>query len=434
MSISGEWVTQTGSKLAGWNTNFPARTEPCANVAFIDKVQLWFPDEPSETDLKKLRSCCAGWVDVDHEWMKGHSNWRCRLQLNQPEPDAFKLLERIADHCLINGLEIALDLTLGDREEVCDLRQFIDAVLVKPKPGKQGTDDAGRRWPLDYRGTLYFDRPGSPTNLVVYSDRPSKMSDQPCVHIEYRVKGKGAVKRFGVSRPGDLASLNLKTFWAKHLKLETIHRDPSVVGEEFLRGNPTYQTRRPPISQRKVGVMILRASAVTENGGSAQGLREWSRGCRWFRTAACVRRLDNTRYLPADSETPSERRLNGRRRRIGRCNGGTARDLEIPDDLWIKMNLLIPRRINTHKYGGGRPRRSDRSCMTAILQVTRGMCSWRDVGQLEICPSSTAHDRMMEWIDSGLFEQMRVVGLDEHEYLDNVDWKILSRNSYSDRE
>lgn len=434
MSISRESVTQTEFKLAGWNTNFPARTEPCANVAFIDKVQVWLPDEPSEVDLRKLRSCCAGKVHVHHESMKGHSRWRCRLQLNQPEPDAVSLLERIADHCLINGLEIALDLTLGDREEVCDLRRFIDAVLVKPKPGKQRIEDSGRRWPWDYKGTLYFDRLRSQTNLVVYSDRPSKMSDQPCVHIEYRVKGKGAVERLGVTRPGDLASLNLRKFWEKHLKLETIDRDASGIGEEFLRGNPTYETKRPPISQRKVGVMILRASAVDENGVSAQGLREWSRGRRWFRTAACVRRLDNTKYLPADSETPSERRLKGRRRRLGRCSGGTPRDLEIPDDLWIKMNLLIPRRINTHKYGGGRPRRSDRSCMTAILQVTRGMCSWRDVGQLEICPSSTAHDRMMEWIDSGLFEQMRAIGLDEHEYLKIVDWKILSSNSYSDRD
>ena len=38
----------------------------------------------------------------------------------------------------------------------------------------------------------------------------------------------------------------------------------------------------------------------------------------------------------------------------------------IPDDLWESMQLLIPEHVNTHPFGGGKPRTPDRVCLEAI--------------------------------------------------------------------
>jgi hypothetical protein len=39
----------------------------------------------------------------------------------------------------------------------------------------------------------------------------------------------------------------------------------------------------------------------------------------------------------------------------------------IPDDLWEAIAPLIPKRVNTHPFGGGKPPTPDRVCMEAIL-------------------------------------------------------------------
>ena len=49
----------------------------------------------------------------------------------------------------------------------------------------------------------------------------------------------------------------------------------------------------------------------------------------------------------------------------------------IPDDLWEAIAPLLPEHKNTHRYGGGRPRKSDRVCLEAILFVLRTGCQWK---------------------------------------------------------
>jgi len=52
-------------------------------------------------------------------------------------------------------------------------------------------------------------------------------------------------------------------------------------------------------------------------------------------------------------------------------------DWRIPDDLWEAIAPLLPEHKNTHRFGGGRPRKSDRVCMEAILFVLRTGCQWK---------------------------------------------------------
>ena len=83
-----------------------------------------------------------------------------------------------------------------------------------------------------------------------------------------------------------------------------------------------------------------------------------------------------------------------------------AKNFLIPDELWGKIEPLLPRRQNTHRFGGGRPRASDRACMDGIFFVLRTGCQWKALSATGICPSSTAHDRFQEWVEAGVFLEL----------------------------
>lgn len=98
----------------------------------------------------------------------------------------------------------------------------------------------------------------------------------------------------------------------------------------------------------------------------------------------------------------------------------------IRDELWCRMEPLFPTHRNTHRFGGGRPRKPDRVCMDAIFFVLRTGCQWRALDATGICPGSTAHDRFQEWVKAGVFLRLWKAGLMEYDELKGLDWSWLS--------
>src|SRR5262249_37143271 len=98
----------------------------------------------------------------------------------------------------------------------------------------------------------------------------------------------------------------------------------------------------------------------------------------------------------------------------------------IPDELWETIRELIPEHVNTHRFGGGRPRADDRVCMDAILFVLRTGCQWKALDATKFCPGSTAHDRFQEWVREGVFQNMWDAGLMAYQDLKGLDWSWLS--------
>lgn len=100
-------------------------------------------------------------------------------------------------------------------------------------------------------------------------------------------------------------------------------------------------------------------------------------------------------------------------------------DYAIPEDLWESMRGVLPAHVNTHRFGGGRPRKADRVCMNAIFYVLKTGCQWRALDTTGICPGSTAHDRFKEWVEAGVFMEFWRTGLFNHEYFAGLDWSWL---------
>jgi len=95
---------------------------------------------------------------------------------------------------------------------------------------------------------------------------------------------------------------------------------------------------------------------------------------------------------------------------------------QVSDEMWAQIQPLLPTRVNTHRFGGGRPPVDDRVCMNAILFVLRTGCQWNALNATSICPSSTAHDRFQQWVKAGVFHRLWAKGLLVYDKLKGIDW------------
>ena len=103
-----------------------------------------------------------------------------------------------------------------------------------------------------------------------------------------------------------------------------------------------------------------------------------------------------------------------------------ASEYEISEELWARLQPLLPVHVNTHPFGGGKPRTPDRVCMNAIFFVLKTGCQWAALDATGICPHSTAHDRFQEWVKAGVFWRLWSGGLMEYDILQGIDWSWLS--------
>lgn len=97
----------------------------------------------------------------------------------------------------------------------------------------------------------------------------------------------------------------------------------------------------------------------------------------------------------------------------------------VSDELWEKFRVCIPPRVNTHRFGGGRPRADGRTCLDGIFFVLRTGCPWNALHETEICPSSTANDRFRQGVKDGTFERFFQNGVKDYDELVGIDWSFL---------
>ena len=116
-----------------------------------------------------------------------------------------------------------------------------------------------------------------------------------------------------------------------------------------------------------------------------------------------------------------------KRARARTPNNKTTTDVRISDDLWAVLEPpLLLRPMNAHRFGGGRPRVSDRRCADAIFYVLRTGCHRAALNATDLRPKSTAYDRFRERVAAGVFLKLWQVGVERFDELKGIDWDWLS--------
>lgn len=117
---------------------------------------------------------------------------------------------------------------------------------------------------------------------------------------------------------------------------------------------------------------------------------------------------------------------NTKRTRTRSPDNKTTTGYRISDALWAVLQPLLPVHLNTHCFGGGRPRIPDRLCADAVFYVLRTGCQWQALDQTELCAHSTAHDRYQQWVNAGVFLRLWQAGVAQFDELKGLDWAWLS--------
>ena len=107
-------------------------------------------------------------------------------------------------------------------------------------------------------------------------------------------------------------------------------------------------------------------------------------------------------------------------------NNQTTTGVRLSDDLWKGLEPGWPVRVNTHRFGGGRPRVADRRCADAIFYVLRTGCQWDALTQTGLGAKSTAPDRFPAWIEAGVFLKRWQGGVERFDEVQGIAWSWLS--------
>jgi len=93
----------------------------------------------------------------------------------------------------------------------------------------------------------------------------------------------------------------------------------------------------------------------------------------------------------------------------------------VPDALWSLIRPLLP--AATPKLQGGRPRVSDRACLTGIVFMLRSGISWRMLPKQLGCGSGmTCWRRLRDWQHAGIWDLTHFVLLNGLSRDGQIDW------------
>lgn len=273
-----------------------APINPTGIHGYIDVVHLWVKRPLDRTSLAMLRSRCGpGGVNLRPGPGRFDLNYQQMVQLSQPSPQALAwFAER--DDVHMNYVEIALDWMFDNAWTKAEAKQFVHQHLVKKRHRGQGI-----RW---YEGTRYTDRRWAPNGVVVYDDKPSKVTGQTqCLHIEWRIAGVNTLRRLELDTVEKLIELDHRQFWKDRLLLYKL--DVERLGRLYFNREKNTKRRTAWVKRHK-GKIIYHTDRRTgqiifHSVGSVQDVLDQYQ--RKINVWSCLIRLDIDRLLPGCSVT-----------------------------------------------------------------------------------------------------------------------------------
>jgi hypothetical protein len=189
---------------------------------------------------RSLRIACGERLTQIIGRLPFNPSWKAKVELFQPSHGELKLL---VEDCLgseINALvvygEIAMDFIFSTQEEAAQYGSWL-ATHITPRYQRDAVQLVG--------DTVYFgrrtDEAGEKRGRVVciYFDRPSKLAGnslgRPCVHIEVRLTGSGALAAVGIGSVDDLLVFDHAAFWSSAVLARSL---PSKTKLGRLLGGP----------------------------------------------------------------------------------------------------------------------------------------------------------------------------------------------------
>jgi hypothetical protein len=276
---------------------------PLSAYGYFDVVRLWLKRPATRQELGELARLCAK-GDKRPVWSK---NKRSRFRngeysqvivARRPSEEALRWITS-RPHALVNGVEVALDLTWTSEREADAVYRFFYRHLVRRHHGKtqKVLFCAKTVDPLVEERTAYDAQSYHPNRLALYRTDHDRFTGeiQPIVHLEWRMNGVEALKQAGL--PRNLLDFDFRSFWERRLYLVDV--DAARLGR-FLANRTSGRRRRRP-DLRSVGV---RQVNLDRRYGQLllskyDRLQELFDAYRRERVSRVFYKLDNKEFLPS---------------------------------------------------------------------------------------------------------------------------------------
>ncbi len=95
---------------------------------------------------------------------------------------------------------------------------------------------------------------------------------------------------------------------------------------------------------------------------------------------------------------------------------------EVPEELWVRLEPLIPKRSRRFRYPGRRPL-DDRLVLSGILFVLCTGVGWERLPkELGFGCGMTCWRRLRDWQDAGVWKRLHGLLLEELQAAGEIDW------------
>jgi transposase len=97
----------------------------------------------------------------------------------------------------------------------------------------------------------------------------------------------------------------------------------------------------------------------------------------------------------------------------------------VPEDLWLRVEPLLPARPPRRSRYPGRLPVDDRAALAGIVFVLKTGISWRELpGEVFGCSGVTCWRRLRDWTEAGVFDAVHKLLLDQLRALDHLDLDV----------
>jgi hypothetical protein len=228
---------------------------------YVDTISIFVPRQklPRPSIIRELKAVNSGAV-FPQECANRQGHWGWKLTVQAPSEAALLMLDdyqRRYKGKIIN-LHIAIDL-FADDLSACENWLHDHVVLKYRKPGTMARGKNTINW-------VYHVGCRPPTrNIALYSDRPSKLNNRPCNHLEIKLWRCRTIERLGLDRVRDVMRLDPTVLMPRLVRLW----EPPEEGTpaQLLYDDPTERRWLRPIS---LDTLVLPQSMMFVSPGRDQ--------------------------------------------------------------------------------------------------------------------------------------------------------------------
>ena len=191
---------------------------------YVDTISIFVPWRtrtlPQPTIIKELAAVNNSGAVFPQKCGRWPDHWGWKLTVQAPSESALLMLDDYQRRYKgkITNLHIAIDL-FADDLSACENWLQDHVVLKYRKRGPMAESKNTISW-------VYHVRRRPPTrNIQLYSDRPSKLNNQPCNHLEIRMWRCRTIKRLGLYQVRDVMRLDPTVLMPRLIKLWEPHEE-----------------------------------------------------------------------------------------------------------------------------------------------------------------------------------------------------------------